>query len=57
MCYVYIYIYIYIIYIYIYIYWPNVKITSKDQCDCRNKNNCPLDGNCQASDIIYKCIA
>ena len=44
-------------FIYIYMYWPNVKITSKDQCNCKNKNNCPLDGNCQASDIIYKCIA
>ena len=33
------------------------KITQKDECKCRNKNSCPLDGNCQASNIIYKCIA
>ena len=35
----------------------NEKITPRDQCNCRNKNHCPLDGNCQTSDIIYKCIA
>ena len=35
----------------------NEKITPKDQCNCRNKNDCPLDGNCQTSDIIHKCIA
>ena len=33
------------------------KITSKDQCNCRNNNDCPVDGNCHTSDIIYKCIA
>ena len=26
-------------------------------CNCKNKNDCPLDGNCQTSDIIFKCIA
>ena len=35
----------------------NQEITPKDQCNSRNKNDCPFDGNCQASDIIYKCIA
>ena len=35
----------------------NEKIIPKDQCNCRNKNGCPLDGNYQTSDIIYKCIA
>ena len=34
----------------------NEKIASTDQCDCRNKNDCSLDGNCQTSDIIYKYI-
>lgn len=29
----------------------NEKLTSKNQCNCR-KNDCPIDGNCQASDII-----
>ena len=33
--------------LYIYIYNHN----------CKNKNDCPLDGNCQTSDIIFKCIA
>ena len=35
----------------------NEKITPRDQCNCKNRNDCPLDGNCQTSDIIYKCIA
>ena len=35
----------------------NEKITPRDQGNCKNKNDCPLDGNCQTSDIIYKCIA
>ena len=26
-------------------------------CNCRNKSVCPLDGNCQPNDVIYKCIA
>ena len=34
----------------------NDKITPRHQCNCKNKNNCPLDGNCQTSDIIYECI-
>ena len=33
------------------------KITPRDQCNWRNNNNCPLDGDYQASDIIQKCIA
>ena len=28
--------------------------TNRRKCNCRNKNMCPLDGNCQASAIIYK---
>ena len=35
----------------------NEKITPRDQCNCKNRNDYPLDGNYQASDIIYKCIA
>ena len=35
----------------------NEKITPRDQCNCKSRNDCPLDGNCQTSDIIYKCIA
>ena len=33
------------------------KIPPRDQCNCKDRNDCPLDGNCQTSDIIYKCIA
>ena len=33
----------------------NEKITSRNQCNCKNKNDCPLDGNCQTTDIIYEC--
>ena len=25
-------------------------------CNCRNKEDCPLDGLCQTNDIIYKCV-
>ena len=35
----------------------NEKITPRDQCNCKKKNDCSLDGNCQTSHIIYKCIA
>ena len=34
----------------------NETITSRDQFNCKNRNECPLDGNCQRSDI-YKCIS
>ena len=33
------------------------KATPRDQCNCKNKSDCPLDGNCQTSDTVYKCIA
>ena len=33
------------------------KITPRDQCNCKNRNDCPLDGNCHTGDIIYKSIA
>ena len=32
-------------------------MTPRDQCNCKNKNDHPLDSNCQTSDIIYQCIA
>ena len=35
----------------------NEKITPRDQCNCKNRNDYPLDDNGQTSDIIYKCIA
>ena len=35
---------------------PNEKITPRDHCNLKNKNDCPPDGNCQTSDVIYKCI-
>ena len=34
----------------------NVKITPRDQCNCKNRNDCSLDGNCQTTDAIYKCF-
>ena len=38
----------------------NKKVTSKprDQtpkCNCRKKVECPIDGNCQVNDVVYKC--
>ena len=35
----------------------NEKITPRNQCNCKSRNDFPLDGNCRTSDIIYKCIA
>ena len=26
-------------------------------CDCRKREECPLEGKCRANDIVYKCIA
>ena len=26
-------------------------------CNCRKKKKCPLEGKCQANDVVYKCIA
>ena len=38
----------------------NKKVINKDvkelkSCDCRVKSECPLIGQCQVTDIIYKC--
>ena len=35
----------------------NEKITPKDQCNCKDRNDYPRDNNCQTSDIIDKYIA
>ena len=35
----------------------NENLTPKNQCKRKNKSDCPLDGDYQTSDIIYKCIA
>ena len=38
----------------------NKKVINKDvkeskSCNCRVKSECPLNGQCQVTDIIYKC--
>ena len=25
------------------------------KCKCRNKNDCPMNGNCKVNNVIYKC--
>ena len=40
----------------------NKKVINKDvkeskPCNCRIKSECPLNGQCQVTDIIYKCTA
>ena len=30
------------------------RVKSYDGCNCRNKDECPLDGNCQTKSIVYK---
>ena len=34
-----------------------LSTTTNDQppCNCKNKNDCPLNGNCRTSSVIYKC--
>ena len=44
-----------------------IKRTSKNKmkakkdvlpkCNCRDRNHCPLDGNCQVESVVYKCVA
>ena len=34
----------------------NGKKPTNAKCNCRTKSVCPLDGNCQQNDVIYKCI-
>ena len=33
----------------------NKKEKQTNSCNCRNKNKCPLNGNCKVQDVIYKC--
>ena len=28
---------------------------SKTSCNCRAKSKCPLNGQCQFTDVVYKC--
>ena len=35
----------------------NGKKPTNVKCNSRNTSVCPLDGNCQQNDVIYKCIA
>ena len=40
----------------------NKKITAtntseKLDCNCRQKQNCPLNGKCREKNVIYKCVA
>ena len=30
------------------------KTHQEKSCNCRNKSNCPLNGNCQVKTIVYK---
>ena len=25
-------------------------------CNCRDKNNCPMNGNCRVENVVYKCV-
>ena len=31
-----------------------LKPPEEKECNCRNKNNCPLDGNCNAREVVYE---
>ena len=31
------------------------KEKQPNSCNCRNKNECPLNGNCKVQNVIYKC--
>ena len=40
----------------------NKKLTNAESkqmkdCNCRKKEECPLEGKCRSEDIIYKCVA
>ena len=32
-----------------------VAKVSTPECNCRNKDDCPLSGNCMQSSVVYKC--
>ena len=36
------------------------KFTSRSldqtpQCNCRKETECPMEGNCQVNDVVYRC--
>ena len=33
---------------------PNQSEESENNCNCRNKNSCPLEGNCNVRNIVYQ---
>ena len=33
----------------------NKKRKQRNLCNCRNKNECSLNGNCKVQKVIYKC--
>ena len=38
----------------------NKNVSNKNEkqtnpCNCRNQNECPLNGNCKIQNVIYKC--
>ena len=33
----------------------NKQIKQTNPCNCRNKSECPLNGNCKIQNVIYKC--
>ena len=33
-----------------------VKTTKRKNCNCRKKEECPLEGKCRSKGIIYKCV-
>ena len=33
----------------------NKKEKQANSCNCRNKDECPLNGNCKVQNVIYKC--
>ena len=41
-------------------YLRNIATHPKQEtlsCNCRNKNGCPLNGNCRTENVIYKCTS
>ena len=34
----------------------NAEKKQTKHCNCRKKQECPLEGKCRSEDIIYKCV-
>ena len=39
----------------------NKRVTKKNErsiatCNCRDKNNCPMNGDCRVENLMYKCL-